>query len=181
MKAENFTTLTAQVLSYESGRFNSPTDDTTAPPLRNELNISLSSLVPTPSDQSTAAATKLETSSQHQSETAAGHDTITASPKQPSSSGSNNRKSVHRLSRRTIGSSTRQSDGDRDSQQGFTEIDLPPSLHDFDPSLSISFEMLTPMREAEKLSHTGQTLRTLQPIQEIRSTSSGRRSRDLGE
>ena len=48
----------------------------------------------------------------------------------------------HRLSRRTQVSSGRVSEYERDSEQAFTEIGLPESLHDFDPSLYLSFEMM---------------------------------------
>ena len=70
----------------------------------------------------------------------------------------------HRLSRRTQVSSGIVSEYEKDSEQAFTEIGLPESLHDFDPSLYLSFEMMSsPIDERPS---APESMRMLHPVEE---------------
>ena len=165
LKAENFAALAAHVSSDPSAASTPPAIQAPVSVLQNQMKISLTCLVDTPEHNSTNAAAPLK-ASQPQLETAASDVTMMATAKQLSPSESERRKEVYRLSKRTMGSSTRQSNGDSDSQQGFVEIDLPTLLHDFDPSLCLSFEMLAPSDTGESRTNENKNFFALQPIPE---------------
>ena len=146
MKAANFAALTAHVLRQGP----QSRDGISAPHLSHQTSAQYSpmNLIPPPRTP--------ESSTHHIITTNTNGTTLTprsrADPESPAAeSGIQQQRMMlpghdlhesHRLSRRTQVSSGRVSEYERDSEQAFTEIGLPESLHDFDPSFYLSFEMM---------------------------------------